>query len=111
MLSIINAGYESYKMLAQMNEKVSKRWRYSLGFSAEEHVTSLLRSLIMAKNAQKPLKSKYLIEAESFLELSRLQLRVYLELKLCNETKIFQLQAKLEEIGRMLGGWLKSLEA
>jgi hypothetical protein len=29
--------------------------------------------------------------------------------ELANETKIFQLQADLEETGRMLGGWLKSV--
>ncbi|MEK6901111.1 MAG: four helix bundle protein [Nanoarchaeota archaeon] len=110
MLSIINAAYESYKILVAINEKVSKRWRYSFGFSAEEHITSFLRNLIMAKNAPKALKAKYLIEAESYLELLRLQLRMYLELELANETKIFQLQAKLEETGRMLGGWLKSLQ-
>jgi hypothetical protein len=27
---------------------------------------------------------------------------------LANETKLFQLQAELQEIGRMLGGWLKA---
>lgn len=44
-------------------------------------------------------------------EVSRLKLRLFLELKLANETKILQTQAKLEEIGRMLGGWLKSVKS
>jgi len=39
-----------------------------------------------------------------------LKLRLCLELKLANETKIFQAQSALEEIGRMLGGWLKSVQ-
>jgi len=38
-----------------------------------------------------------------------LKLRLFLEMKIANETKIFQAQSKLTEIGRMLGGWLKSL--
>jgi len=42
-------------------------------------------------------------------EVSRLKLRLFLELKLANETKILQTQAQTEEIGRMLGGWIKSL--
>jgi len=32
-----------------------------------------------------------------------LKLRLYLELKLVNETKIFQAQATLEEVGRQIG--------
>ena len=30
-------------------------------------------------------------------------------LKITNETKIFQTQSKLAEVGKMLGGWMKSL--
>lgn len=63
----------------------------------------------MAKNAPKPLKSSYLIKASSYLEISIFKLRLFLELGITNETKIFQAQSKLAEIGRMLGGWLKSL--
>lgn len=63
----------------------------------------------MAKNAPKPLKTAYLIKAESHLEIAILKLRIFLELKIANETKIFQTQSKLAEVGRMLGGWKKSL--
>lgn len=63
----------------------------------------------MAKNAPKTLKSPYLIKASGFAELATLKLRLFLELGIANETKIFQAQSQLLEIGRMLGGWLKSL--
>ena len=62
----------------------------------------------MAKNAPRPLKTGYLIKASTYLETAALKVRLLLELKLVNETQIFQLQANLAEIGRMLGGWLKS---
>lgn len=65
----------------------------------------------MAKNAPKPLKVSYLIRASSHLEISILKLRLFLELAIANETKIFQTQANLSEIGRMLGGWLKSINS
>lgn len=69
----------------------------------------LLENLIQAKNAPRPLKAGYLLKASAHLEIARLKLRLMLELRLVNETKIFQIQARLEEIGRMLGGWIKSL--
>ncbi len=69
----------------------------------------LIEQLVMAKNAPKQLKASYLIKALAQQEIALLKLRLYLELKLANETKIFQSQANLQEIGRMTGGWLKSL--
>ena len=65
----------------------------------------------MAKNAPKALKAGYLIKATSKLEIAMFKLRLMLELGLANETKIFQLQANLAEIGRMLGGWLKASQS
>lgn len=108
-LSIINRAYEVYKSIVDISNHLEKRWRYSLGVSLENSVLSLLQELIMAKNAPKPLKSPYLIRAGSHLEIATLKLRLFLELKIANETKIFQTQSKLAEIGRMLGGWLKSV--
>jgi len=96
-------------MIVDINNHLEKRWRYSLGQSIETSVLELLKELIMAKNAPKPMKASYLIKASSHLEIARLKLRLFLELKIANETKIFQTQSKLAEIGRMLGGWLKSL--
>mgnify|MGYP003393395572 CR=1 FL=1 len=92
-----------------MNQKLEKRWRYSLGVNLEKSVMELMKELIFAKNAPKPLKSAYLIKASSLIEIITLQLRLLLELNLENETKIFQAQSNLREIGRMLGGWLRSL--
>ncbi|HLD26787.1 MAG TPA: four helix bundle protein [Patescibacteria group bacterium] len=108
-LPIINRTYELYKAIVDINNHLEKRYRYSLGQSLETTVLDLLQQLIMAKNAPKPLKSPYLIKASSFVEIATLKLRLFLELKIANETKIFQAQSKLAEIGRMLGGWLKSL--
>ena len=47
----------------------------------------------------------------SHLEVLRLKLRLFLELKVTkNETNLFKIQAHNEEIGKMLGGWIRSLE-
>ncbi|HLC94084.1 MAG TPA: four helix bundle protein [Patescibacteria group bacterium] len=107
-LSIINSSYALYKSVVDITNHLEKRWRYSLGMSLENSVLSLLQELIMAKNAPKSFKSSYLIKAQSHLEIAILKLRLFLEMRIANETKIFQAQSKLLEIGRMLGGWLKS---
>lgn len=110
-LPIINRSYEVYKAIIDLNEKLEKRRKYSLGLSLENSVLDCMENLVMAKNAPRQLKGGYLIKAGSKLEVSTLKLRLLLELSSVNETKIFQLQAKLDEIGRMLGGWLKSVQS
>ncbi|MCC7197404.1 four helix bundle protein [Candidatus Peregrinibacteria bacterium] len=110
-LPIINKTYEAYKAIIDLNNKLEKRWRNSLGLGLENSVLDCMEILVMAKSAPKPLKAGYLLKAIAKLEISTLKLRLLLELKLVNETKLFQLQAKLAEIGRMLGGWLKATQS
>ena len=110
-IPIIQKTYEVYKGVVDINNHLDKRWRYSLGHSLEESVLSLVDSLIMAKHAPISLKTSYLLKAMSHLEISRLKLRLFLELKVVkNETNLFKLQLHNEEIGKMLGGWIRSLE-
>lgn len=101
--------YKLYKRVVELNEKLPKTQRYSLGESLEKSTLELMEQLIMAKNAPKAHKATYLIKAGAQQEITTLKLRLYLELKLANETKIFQAQSDLRDIGRMTGGWLKSL--
>jgi len=110
-LPIINLVYEIYKDVTELNYRLEKRWRYSLGQSLEQTILDLLGQVIMTKNAPKALKVPYLIKASSQLEISVLKLRLVLELKLANETKVFQIQSKTAEAGRMIGGWLKSVNS
>lgn len=110
-LPIINRTYDVYKLVVDITKHIEKRWRYSLGASLETTVLDCLSELVMAKNAPKPMKSAYLIKASSHNEVAILKLRLFLELKIANETKIFQTQSALMEVGRMLGGWIKSLSS
>lgn len=110
-LPIINKTYEAYKAIVDINNHMEKRWRNSLGGSLENSILECMSQLIMAKNAPKTLKASYLLRGSGMLEVAVLKLRLALELKIANETKIFQIQGMLTEIGRMLGGWLKAAQS
>ena len=110
-LPIINKSYQAYKGIIDLNAKLEKRWRYSLGSSLENSILECMEILVMAKSAPKTLKVGYLLKAVGKLEMSMLKLRLLLELKLVNETKVFQIQSQLSEIGRMLGGWIKATQS
>lgn len=107
-LPVINRAYELYKLAVDMNDHAEKRWRYSLCMSLESSILACLEECIMAKNAPKPIKAVYLIKASAHLETAVLKLRLMLELGIANETRIFQAQAIAADIGRQIGGWLRS---
>lgn len=88
---------------------MDKTYRYGLGASCEQSILTLIELLFMASHAPKTMKGAYLLKSQASVDILQLKLRLYLELKLANETKLFQLQADLSEAGRMLGGWLKSV--
>lgn len=50
------------------------------------------------------------MKASAELEVVTLKLRLVLELNIENETRIFQAQSRIRDIGRMAGGWIKSLQ-
>jgi len=110
-LSVINRVYDLYKILLELHAHCDKRWRYSLCVVTEKALSDCLREILMAKYAPVHLKAPYILRALGLQELTVLKLRLYLELAVANETKVFQAQAKLAEVGRMLGGWLSSVQS
>ena len=108
-LPVISKTYQIYKFIIEANTIIPKKYRYSLGTNMEKSVLELLDNLIYAKNAPKPNKSAYLIKSQSLQEILTIKNRLLLELKLINPTKIFQINSDLSEIGRIIGGWIKSI--
>lgn len=81
----------------------------ALSQSAERTVLQTPECSVTAKYAPKPNKAKYLILSVAQIETLRFKLRLYLELQLVSETKLFQMQSSLQDIGRMATGWRKSV--
>lgn len=109
-LPVINRVQELYQNVCKLTDKLSSDKKQTIGKRAEKSLLNLLELLIMAKHAPSAQKAPYLIKATVQLEITQLMLRILLEQKLANETTLHQLQAKAVEIGRMLGGWYKSVK-
>jgi hypothetical protein len=110
-LPIILKMYDLYKHLVECNAKIPKIHRYGIGKSAEQTLFVALENLMLAKYAPKPAKAKFLILSTAQIEILRFKLRLYLEMNLVSETKVFQMQSLLQEIARMANGWRKSVGA
>jgi hypothetical protein len=109
-LPVINRTQELYEAVNKITAKLPALSQQTLGKKTENAILELLELLIMAKYAPSTQKGAYLIKASAKAEIVLFQLRIILNQKLANETTLHQLQAKVLEIGRMLGGWRKSVQ-
>ncbi|MCL2451800.1 four helix bundle protein [Candidatus Saccharibacteria bacterium] len=109
-LPVIVRTHELYDQISKITEKLSSLKRQTIGRRLEDKTLELLEILIMAKNAPRAMKAAYLIKATAANEIVSFHLRTLMEQKLANDTTLHQLLAKNDEIGRMLGGWRKSVQ-
>lgn len=70
----------------------------------------MIELLIEAESAKKDCKAPLVEKASAKLGLLKIFTRLTFDLKIINQAKYIELQEQLQEIGRMLGGWLKSLK-
>ncbi|TSC92145.1 MAG: hypothetical protein CEN92_101 [Candidatus Berkelbacteria bacterium Licking1014_96] len=87
-----------------------KKDKYVLGEKLGRTTLDLMELLIMASYADKAEKNIFLNRANAKLELLKTLVRLAEEIKAINTKKYLLLQEKLQETGRMLGGWMRSLK-
>ena len=106
---LLQKTYGLYNQLSQHIARFPKFERYSLGLKIDNSCLLLLEQIITAEQTMPVLKDKALLEASVKAEIIKILLRLALEQKLIKETNYFAWSAMLIEIGRMIGGWKKSL--
>ncbi|MCL6559135.1 MAG: four helix bundle protein [Firmicutes bacterium] len=84
-----------------------KSEKYSLCQEIKQAFYGLLRSIMLA-NSIKHKRRPYQEEADSYQKLLLILINTAYQQRYITEKKKLQLQARLEEIGRLLGGWMKS---
>jgi len=104
-LSIFQKSYDLFKILHHYIAIFPRSERYSLGQKMKDVNINFLEQIIRANNARN--KKSYLEEASQLFEVLRIYLRLCWDLKLISLKRYEIASKKIDEIGRMLGGWLK----
>lgn len=105
---IIQKTYDFYRELYLTVGKMPKKDKYTLGEKVQKITLDLLELFITASYS-KLNKLLILEKASAKLELLKILIRLSNEIKAINSKKYLYLEELLQEIGRMLGGWLRSL--
>jgi len=85
-----------------------RKERYTLGQRCEIVLLDMLEAIIMASNLSKQEKLPVLRKASTKIDLLRVFLKLGKDLKIIENKKYTELENDVAEIGKMLGGWIKT---
>jgi len=85
-----------------------KKDRYTLGAKCENIILEILELLFLANSKQKASRLLILNKVDVKLKVLKTLIRLCFDVKAIDQKKYILLQERLQEIGKMLGGWIKS---
>jgi four helix bundle protein len=110
-IPIFKRSYEMYKLLHQLRIKVAKQDRHTLWQKLENStldvLEGILRACAMGKNEKLPL----LNEVSHSLNVTRVFIRLAKDTEVIDFKKYEDFSNRVDEIGRMLGGWIKQVKS
>lgn len=109
-ISLIQKTYDLYKITYSYSKTFPKSDKYSLGGRIKTLIIEMLELLMEAETAKKDWKSPILEKVSRKLRILKLLVRLTNEIKILDNKKYLVLSEKLQEIGRMLGGWIKAVK-
>jgi hypothetical protein len=84
--------------------------RYTTGTRIENHFLDLLELIYKAYYASLSNKSEKIVECISKNDILKYLLQIAYENKFVKEKEYLELSGKLQEVGKILGGWKKGIE-
>ena len=109
VLPIIGRSVLIYKLWHEILDHISKKSRYTLGTKIDLLFIETLELLFIASYLSKQAKLPYLQKAVAKLDLLKFFLQISWEIKAMDTKKYISLSEKLDEIGKMLGGWIRGI--
>lgn len=110
-IPIFKKGYDLYKTLYGYRLSIPRQDRYAVWQKCENLALEIIENLLLASQLPKEEKLPILEQISLKVNSLRVFVRLAKEIKAIDNKKYVALQALLDEIGRMLGGWIKSTKA
>lgn len=107
-IPIFKKTYDLYKEFYNLRLSVPKQDRYTLWQKCESLLIEVLEGILFASQQSKMEKLPTLEKTSVRLNFLRICIRLMKDVKAIDAKKYIIIEANLDEIGRMLGGWIKS---
>jgi len=106
---ILKKTIDLYKLYYGYAQLFPKKDKYTLGATCEKYIIEILELLITASYLPKDSKINLIKSASNKFETLKIFIRILRELNIIDQKKYLALQTLIQEIGKMFGGWIKSL--
>jgi len=107
-IPIFKKAYELYKNFHLTRNSVSKQDRYTIFLRSENIMLDVLEGILEASQMAKIEKLPILKKTSVKLDFLRIFLRLMKDVKTIDLKKYALMEEGVDEIGRMLGGWIRS---
>jgi hypothetical protein len=108
-IPIFHKIYDLYKLLHSYHQRISKSERYTLWQKCENTTLALLESLIETSHQQGEARMQVLYAISNKLDLLKVLIRLAKDIRAIDEQQYIAIQTFIQEIGRMIGAWIKSV--
>ncbi len=99
--------YDLYKLVHSYYPRIPKAQRYTLWNKCENTTLALLEALIETSHKVGEHRLLALHTISHRLDLLKVLIRLAKDTRTIDNTQYLTLQALLQEIGKMIGGWIK----
>ena len=107
-IPIFKKSYELYKTLYEIRLKVPKQDRYTLWQKCEDTSIKIIEGILKATSTKKEERLAILENTSNDLNILRVFVRLAKDTRVIDQSKYEIVQSSIDEIGRMLGGWIRS---
>lgn len=109
-IPIFKKSYDLYKTFHEYRKLIPKADRYTVFERGEDVILDILEN-IMAASIERPAEKLLILnKTSSRLNLLRVFVRLLKDTKAFDSKKYITLETNIDEIGRMLGGWIRSIK-
>ncbi len=108
-IPIFKKTYDLYKTFYGYRSDISKQDRHTIWVRCETTILEVLEGIILASQLAKNDKLVILQGASVKLNVLRVLIRLTKDIKAIDNKKYITLETIIDEIGRMLGGWIRSV--
>lgn len=108
--TLIAKSYDLLKDTLPILDGLPRKYKFFLGDKIQNRLAEVLELYIQAYYSQAAEKKILLKRVNIHLEILRHYIRLLFELHCINTQRYHELSEKIDEIGRMTGAWIKSLD-
>lgn len=108
-IPIFHKVYDLYKTLHILHSSIPKSQRYTLWQKCEDTALMLLEILIDTSHRKGTDRLESLHYFSNKLDLMKVLIRLAKETRTIDHKQYLAIQENIQEMGRMVGGWIKSV--